>query len=157
MDLHKRVKRENAGCVIPEEELDLLKGILMKCMKELVLLTYGTVRRWLWLTHKQFIWGETLYWRECPCYDEKDLVFIRLTSLETLLLLTRWENVCYQTIVPRGPSTVRVPHFSSMCWKFQSQVEHLQVIFWTPNVTVSGDSLQEVLKAKWGHKDVALI
>lgn len=46
--------------VVLGEELDLLEGILIKCIKDLDFLTCGTFRQWLWLIHKQLILGKIL-------------------------------------------------------------------------------------------------
>lgn len=86
------------------EELHLSEVILMKYIKDLGFLNCGTFRPWLWLIHKQLILGEILCSREYFCCDKRDLVFIRLTSLEMSLLLTKWENVCFQTASLSGPS-----------------------------------------------------
>ena len=42
------------------KEFDLLKDTLIRRIKNLGFLPYGTIRQWLWLIHKQLILGEIL-------------------------------------------------------------------------------------------------
>lgn len=59
-NLNERVKKVNTEQCGVGEELDLLKDILVKCIKDLDFLTCGTFRQWLWLVHKQLILEKTL-------------------------------------------------------------------------------------------------